>query len=648
MRSLRVTLFRLFLLALAVSGGWRGMAAEPESVRPIKERLGQDAYSWSLYNELGLEYYRLRMYDEAIVAFKQALLVHGMSRQIKAEKLQQDARKEEIEAQNKQAALIKRQQENAAAAQMIGVLVGGLGGMGGLGGGLDAMAANMALQTAGGAAQAALTANGGEAVLRKDTGMLSDVQACREIASIQFNLGRAQYAKQAFSDAILAFGEARKTDPALIAAAYWTAEANYQQGRFAQSIEDLFTFLSVAPGSDRSACLLRAANAFRNLGMTRESERSLAEAVQPHLKTLTEAPDDPAALRRLGDIYAGCDQPERALGYYQRFLQSQTNDASALLAAAGVAYNANAFDTAIGFLDRLGGEETPQQVKSFAWYMKGLILLDKGADAEAKGAFLRAVSINTLTPLPTHVVAAKALGGDQEEGVLWLQRVLFENPFSPSACPNMYRLGRVHQLRGESAQAIELFARCLDVQPGYGPARRALDLLEKQLAPSREAALRKGDEAAGKKEFAGAIRSYAEAYRLVAPGAGRETVRARITSCLTALETPPPLTAQGMRCFLRGNAALRSEARKPSDIARAISEYRWALQDSPWSPVVLKHLAVAYMMNGQYKAATECLRCFLATGPKGAEAADAMDTLHRAEFQLEEQCAVLAAFCRGQ
>jgi tetratricopeptide (TPR) repeat protein len=623
------------------------LAGEPESVIQLKERSGRDPYNWTLYNELGMEYYKYRWYDEAITAFRQALAVHGMSRQIKAEQLQNAARKEEIAAQNKQAELVKRQQENAAAAQALGILIGGMGGMGGLGG-MDGLAANMAMQTAGGAAQAALAMDAAGAVQRKDTGMLSDVQANRDIAGILFNLGRAQYARLSFSDAIQAFDEARKTDPALTVAAYWVAEANYQQGRFAKALEGLFTFTTVVNAPNRPVCLLRAANAYRGLEMAKEADRCFADAVQPYELALKADSKDAAALRNLGDLYAGRDDSARALDCYQRFLGLAPNDASVLLAAAAAAYNSGAFDLALGYLARLEQPTTPLQIVTYANYMKGLILLDTGKTDVAKAAFDRAVADNTLVPPPSHVVAAKALGGDQEEGLRWLNREVFDNPFSPSACPNMYRLGRVLQMRNEPAKALELYARCLAVQPGYGPAQRAAQGLEQQLAKPRATAEQQGDAQAGQKQFADAARAYADALRLTAAGPRWDALMTKLTTCVAALETPPPMTTEGMRHFLRGNAALKVENRMPADIARAISEYRWALVESPWAPVILKHLAVAYMLNGQYQAAGNGLKTFLATHPKPAEASDALEAFYRAEFLLETQRSALAALCPGQ
>lgn len=643
-RGLRLSLVSAILAGVAT---FSAPAGEPESVVQLKERIGREPYSWALYNELGMEYYKYRWYDEAITAFRQALAVHGMSRQIKAEQLQDAARKEEIAAQNKQAELVKRQQENAAAAQALGVLIGGMGGMGGLGG-MDGLAANMAMQTAGGAAQAALAMDAAGAVQRKDTGMLSDVQANREIASILFNLGRAQYARPSFSDAIQAFDEARKTDPALTVAAYWVAEANYQQGRFAKALEGFFTFTTVVNAPNRPVCLLRAANAYRGLDMTKESDRCFADARQPYELALKADPKDAAALRNLGDLYAGRDDSAHALDCYQRFLSLDPNDAPVLLAAAAAAYNSGAFDRALEYLTRLERPATPAQVVTFANYMKGLILLDTGKTDAAKAAFDRAVAANTLVPPPSHVVAAKALGGDQEEGLRWLNREVFDNPFSPSACPNMYRLGRVLQMRNEPARALELYARCLAVQPGYGPAQRAAQGLEQQLAKPRATAEQQGDTLTGQKQFADAARAYADALRLTAAGARWDALMAKLTTCVAALETPPPMTPEGMRHFLRGNAALKVENRMPADIARAISEYRWALVESPWAPVILKHLAVAYMLNGQYQAAGDCLKTFLATHPKPAEANDALEAFYRAEFLLETQRSALAALCPGQ
>lgn len=618
-------------------------AAEPESVLQLKDRIGLDPYNWALFNELGLEYHRLRWYDEAIAAFRQALAVHGMSRQLKAEELQKAARKEEVEVFNKQAELARKQRESEAAAQLVGSLFGGLGGLGSLGGGMNNLAAGIMAETAGGMAQAAIIQGSADAVLTKDVGTLSEVQAHREVAGILHNLGRSQYARQYFSDAILSFDEARRTDPALVAAAYWTGEANYQQGRFAQAIEGLFAFHTVANPPNRPEVLLRAATAYRGLGMDAEARRCVDAARRPYEKVLAAQAEDPVALKALGDLSAGWDDAQAALSYYRRYLVLQPEDAAVRLAAAAAAYNSGAYDAATGELDQLNPDAVPGHIATFAAYMRGLLLLDLGRTHEASSAFEQAAARNTLDPPPPHVVAAKALG-DPAAGIAWLEREVFSNPFSPSACANVYRLGRALQVRGDASKAMELYIRCLAVQPAYGPAQRALEALRVQQETNSAAAEQRGDALAAERKHAEAATAYAEAWRLTS-NERRTALQAKIDRCVAALDTPPPATADGLRHFLRGNAALKTENRAPADLARAIAEYRWAVHECPWDPSFQKHLAVAYMLNGQYQAADACLRSFLAARPRSTDAKDALDALYRAEFLLESQRATLAALC---
>ena len=55
-------------------------AARKESaIASAKSAIANDPMNWRVFNELGVVYYKQEMYDQAIAAFQQALVLHPIT-----------------------------------------------------------------------------------------------------------------------------------------------------------------------------------------------------------------------------------------------------------------------------------------------------------------------------------------------------------------------------------------------------------------------------------------------------------------------------------------------------------------------------------------------------------------------------------------
>jgi hypothetical protein len=125
-------------------------------------------------------------------------------------------------------------------------------------------------------------------------------------------------------------------------------------------------------------------------------------------------------------------------------------------------------------------------------------------------------------------------------------------------------------------------------------------------------------------------------------GERRKETQRKLLRMAGQAKSVPPLTEEGQRHFLRGNAALKS-AKDPVDIDHAITEYGWAIVQSPWVGDLYLHASVASGVRHRYSEAIEYLTLFLTASPAATNLEAALNKLYELDYQQAQDIRALSA-----
>lgn len=604
-------------------------ASEIETARKNAAANPQD---WRGYNELGLAYFRARNYDGAVTAFEQALALHPITTMVEAEQQQQQV----LDAQR--AAMLQHQkraeevQAGAAMSQMFSGLLGSMVSMPGASPELMYMAPALSA-TVSATAQIPTTA----APEIPRTTVDSQMKPRTEVATIQFNLGRAQLERGAYSSASAAFEQTLALDPTQVEAIQWQAQAAYRLSKYIQAIglANRYRAIGAVPSPEM---LLWTSDAYRTLGMRIEAGKCANAAVVLLKKTLAGHPENADAIRLLVRAHMTLEQSDQALKLLQRECLRSTSGSWLLDLAAVYTHQGlprEALANARAALDRFlsKGENL------YALYLAGLAHEDMGQREEAQRAFCRLCELADGEvfddSLESCVAVAMAYAGRAEEGRRIIEMRLHRAPWASGSAVEYYRLGLVLRKDGQDAMAMEAFRRALVLRPINAPARRGLEALQTKWKQETAQWVSKADAALTKGATREALDLLSEAYRLTAPGEHRKALHGRILQLAGRMDSPPSFPSAAQKHFLKGNAALRS-AKDPLDLDRAISEFEWASLYAPWEASVYLSTSAAQGVRQRYADSAESLRLYLSANPKAANVTELLGKLAEMEYQQAE------------
>ena len=612
------------------------------SVDMARQRVASAPLDWRSFNDLGIAYYREGFYDEAIAAFEQALALHPITTTIEAEQKQQRALDSQRQALMDEQARQRKAQNDAAMNQMFQSLLGGIGSMPGLNARTLSML-SVAQGMANVASQIPLPPQSASLPQEK---MESSLRAKREVASVYTNLGTAHSAKKNFSLSISAFESALNLDPSKTVLLRSMAECNFALADYGKCIVLMKRFLAISHADISPKCYMLISDAFQALGMDQEADKAFDAGVRAYKKWLGANPSAASMTIELGWAYAErYDRLSEAIECFHRVLAGDKSNPEALKGLATSYYGMSDYDQALKVLQVLTVPDVKKENASYAWYLSGRIYDEMGLKDDALNAFRKAVdSYNAFSHPglpPTYITTASAAIG-QEQAVQRLELAVTNDPLGWNTFIHLYGLAFAYEKMGRDAEAIEILNRCLTIRPKHSLARKSLEKLTKKNSGACDHALRAADKAVSQNDMTTAMQYLAKAYQLMPEGKRKKETQGKLLRVAGQAKSVPPLTEGGQRHFLRGNAALKS-AKDPVDIDRAITEYRWAIVQSPWIGNLYLHASVATGVRHRYSEAIEYLTLFLTASPESTNLESALNKLHELEYQQAQDIRALSA-----
>jgi tetratricopeptide (TPR) repeat protein len=476
--------------------------------------------------------------------------------------------------------------------------------------------------------------------------MESSLKAKREVASVYANLGAAHSAKKNFSLSIAAFESALNLDPSKTVLLRSMAECNFARAEYGKCIVLMRRFLALSHADVSPKCYMLISDAFQALGMEQEADRAFDAGVRAYKKLLSANPSAVTMTLELGWAYAKrYDRLGEAIECFHKVLAGDKSNPEALKGLATSYYAMSDYDQALKALQELTVSEVKNENVSNAWYLSGRIYDEMGLRNEALTAFRRAVeSYDALSHPglpPTYVTTASAAIG-QEQAVQGLELAVANDPLGWDTCNNLYGLAFAYEKAGRDVEAIETLNRCLAIRSKHTLARKSLERLTKKNSGATDHALRAADKAFSQNDMTTAMQYLAKAYQLMPDGERKKETQRKLLRMAGQAKSVPPLTREGQRHFLRGNAALKS-AKDPVDIDCAITEYRWAIVQSPWAGDLYLHGSVASGVRHRYSEAIEYLTMFLTASPAATNLEAALNKLHELEYQQAQDRRALSA-----
>lgn len=595
------------------------------TVIAIKQRIAGDPFSWSLYNELGLTYYREGRYDEAVAAYQQAIAVNPTSRTIEAERQQQ-------ESMNAQ----KKSMEQQQAAQAIGVIFGALSGVGGAVGGLGGQGLGQALQVAGAVGQ--MGAGLGTAAAQYIPGGLLDsqVKAKREVAQVYHNLGDAYMGKGDYNQAAKSFEESLGLDPSRMNSLQSTGSAYLMQAEYDKAAATLNRLLVLNPTDPHPILFLWLSSAYKHQEMTKEEAETLEIALNRLRGLAAQNSQDVATLNSVADAYFEMSYYKQAAQGYEQSLALR-KDQPVALRRLGISYYA--LGRHADAARALKGATSLSKDDPTAWLWLGRSLERLGTTTEAQDAFGEAIGSDTEDwgsgPPPVSVAAAYVARsvGDHAISIKWLEDLASRHPTSAY---RFFELGLAYEKAGRYEDALEALGRSVWLNPLDSLARDALGRVTQQLAGKVREDLGKAEDAIAKRRSSETIQHLTNALQRMPEGKAKQDALLKLLQIVANMPKPPPLTEQGDRHFARGNAMLKS-ATSPDAVDRAIMEFRSAIRRSPWWTSAYLNLGLAYAQRRLYRDATLFFKLYLIANPNAENANAVRAQIYELEYKQEQE-----------
>jgi tetratricopeptide (TPR) repeat protein len=627
-------------------------ARRETDIANAKAATARDPLNWRVFNELGVVYYRQRMYDQAIAAFQQALALHPVTTTIEIENKQEEAIAAQRAAQEaKRQAAVQRAKDQQSQQEMSDLfgMVSSVAGMSGNSG------ARMLLPVMESLNNQAFSSPVGVPSLAPEMKAESSLKEKREVAGIYANLGSAYFGKKSYPEAVAAFDNVVQLDPSRTEVLKVSAEAQYNLCKYDECITTLTKYHAIAPVE--SATLLLLSDSYRALGMGPEADKVFRTFLERHKISST----DSVILMKVGELclvhyryaeaadfltrarQAANDSPDNARRFAEAQLsQYQTTNAISLLLASA---QLSVFQTTNAIM--LLCDFTRNNANPTAWYMLGRGYDEIGDREKATEAYRKALetfgAIDTLASAENYIQVCRAATGAGDEAVDVLKNRLASVPLTPGGGVDQWCfLGLAYEKAGRIPEAMEILNRCRDANPAYTKAGLALDRLGKQATPGRDRALAEADAASKSGDKNQAVKKLAEAYRLTVVGQKKEEIRKALLRMAAGMDPIPSLTSEAQDHYLRGNAALKA-AKSPMDLGRSLSEFQWAVFYSPWAGDLYFNTSAVKKLQNQTTAAVSDLKLYLVANANAKNIEELLNRLYEFDYQREQKLRELAA-----
>ena len=599
------------------------------AIQAARQKVAADPTNWRCLNELGMLYSMARLYDDAIIAFEQALALHPITTTIESERKQQAAINAQHEAMVQQKKVQQEAQNNAAMNQLFSGLLGSIASMPGV----DQN--TLALMPVINASMSVASQTDMSMIITPKQDVESQIKSKMEVADIYYNLGMAQFEKGSYSDSILSLENSFSLNPSRSEILWRESEACFLQASYHKAINLMNRYLAIGVTSPAPSVFIRMADAFRALGLDSEADKALRAGIDEYKRRIVADSENTDTMRELARIYVGQDLYDDAGKYLEAILaRNESADVRLELAAVQLCrlHLEEAWKSMQKVLNGLGSEAP------YAWYIVGRIYDEQGNAAEALKAYRKGVDLLNCLPDGGRAFSygsiLRAVAGQPEQAKKELETSLASDPNGTKAYTKLFHLGIVYEKTGDDVYAIEVLNRALLLRPRYPLIASALSRLEKKNSGKCSSLLAEAESAASKKDFVTAVKAYSSAFQLMASGPLKQNTLQRIMKLAAEMETPLPMTPEAQRYYLRGNAALKS-AKTPVDLDRAIFEYRWASLYSPWAAPVYLNASVAYGVRLRYGEAMDALKMFLTISPNAKNVEEALTKLAELEYQQE-------------
>ena len=616
-------------------------AAHEAEIANAKAAAARDPLNWRVFNELGTVYYKQGMYDQAIAAFQQALALHPITNVIEAERKQEDAIAAQQAAQEAQRqAAIQRAKEQAQQ-QSMNDMLGLIGGIAGMKGNMGAQLAVNTLASVNQNINSSAAEVPAVSAAEKAESSLKDK---REIASIYANLGMAYFGKKSYPQAVAAFDNVTQLDPSRTEVLKVSAEAQYDLCEYENCITSLTRYHAIAPVE--STTLLLLSDAYRALGMGPEADKVFKTFLERHVSST-----DPVVLMKVGSLCLSHYRYAEAAEYLARAQQAangspentrKLNAGQLSLMQAAAQFGLSHTTNAIVLL----AEVTLNDANPRAWYMLGRCYDETGNREKASEAYRKSLETFGTTTSPASadnfIQVCRAATGAGDEAIEVLKDRLASVPLTPGGGVDQWCfLGFAYEKAGRTAEAMEILNRCRDANPAYAWTEQALNRLGRQTAPDRDQALAEADAALKSGDKDQTIKKLAEAYRLTNVGPKKEEIRKGMLKLAAGMDPVPSLTGEAQDHFLRGNAALKA-AKSPMDLGRSLSEFEWAVYNSPWAGELYFNTSAVQKLQNQTAAAVGDLKLYLAANPNAKNLDELLNRLYEFDYQREQKLRELA------
>ncbi len=573
-----------------------------EKCDALKLALLKDAYDWHVYAQIGDLQMEMNRPRAAAASYEKALAIFPLTRERGAEMRQAEFIAAQASAEQQRQSIAKeaaqkqaQDAEMASTMQVLSMLPGG--------GSAKAIMLQQGLSAAATMSQGA-SQYGASMAQGEIAGIANPVQQVsyslpekQESAGLWIKLGKAYDAYGEHERAGASFEQGGSIDPARFDAIYLTGVSLLSMGHGTKALVAANRYLAMMPGDPPPPVCMLLGDAFRSLGMWKESKTAYAMAAAPFKRASELKPGDAPALLQLANLQAKACEYADAAASFKRVFSADRSPA----ALGGLSVCLMSLEDSEA-LKALLPELQSKAIGSDDWYVLARVQDFLGEELSAKASYAKSVELwekaNPSKERQTEIVAvARAGAGSPEEAVAFLKEHIDRDPCAPDVYLDFFRLGiALEKLKGPSRPdlAAEAFRQCLEDTPSYLQAAVALKRLTGRLAPQAAALLAQSDEALKASEKAKGAVLRAQAWSIMPDGPERDKALQETLEIVKDL--PPqeqPLPKEAADAWLEGNAIFASK-KSLGDLRKAALQFRHAFVLAPWNTSLLLNLAACH------------------------------------------------------
>ncbi|MDP2877354.1 MAG: tetratricopeptide repeat protein [Holophaga sp.] len=609
-------------------------AAEPQSepvdaVAAAQAQVAAQPMNWRAFNALGIALFNARRYESAAGAFEQAIAVFPISMAAESEQQAKEARQRAFEAQQEAAKEAQAQQQRAQKEMQDQQLLSGLFGLIPMMPGANINTQIMSQMGQTMVNSGMMSSSGGEPLL---PGMMmenesSQVLRTRELAALHTNLGLTRMALREDDTAIEAFRQAYAMDASRVDLLFTQAKL-LQRNDVGSALPLYVRYLELAPKTRQPATWIEIAAVYLRLGLDSETRNALAAARKTWDREVGRSTNANTE-RAFGKLLSTAGFYKEALNPLQTWVSTVPEDGAVQREWAIALFSAGRIEEARDAMKKsISATKSAPSNDEFTTYFMGMSELHLGRVDEAIKI------LGTLHPsaetkkTPGFIAAAHALCGHVDEEKDWINRVENGQSDPDTAAADWYRLGSVWFVEGNLPRAAECISRCLELQPGFGPALR----LQEQLMNGNAERVKseRSKVVASRDNITATVQRLSVELSNMPMGTSWMALAREGMGYVAKLPEPLRMPKEAQKHFLRAQAILKNAAR-PGEIREAISEYRWALRYAPLSPEIHLHLSSVYATQKQFSQALRHIETCLA----GFQPSEKLDAIIARYYELQ-------------